>query len=114
MFSRKDRITLAFIKSLSERALKHLTLIKPETLLKWQKQFIKNLWTYKNKKRGRPYIKKSVKELILEMKQDNVLWGCRRIADELQKVNISVHYSCRFPRKFLEKLQIVPYYFIRQ
>ena len=93
MFSRKDRITLAFIKSLSERALNHLTLIKPETLLRWQKQFIKNLWTYKNKKRGRLYIKKSVKDLILEMKQDNVLWGCRRIADELQKVNISVHYS---------------------
>ena len=93
MFSRKDRITLAFIKSLSERALNHLTLIKPETLLRWQKQFIKNLWTYKNKKRGRPYIKKSVKELILEMKQENYFWGCRRIADELKKVNISVHYS---------------------
>ena len=27
------------------------------------------------------------------MKQDNVLWGCRRIADELQKLNIDVHYS---------------------
>jgi hypothetical protein len=42
MLSRKDRITLAFIKSLSERALNHLTLVKSETLLRWQKQFIKN------------------------------------------------------------------------
>ncbi len=93
MFSRTDRLTFSIIKSLSERALNHLTLIKPETLLRWQKQFIKNLWTYNNKKRGRPYIKKSIKELILEMKQDNYLWGCRRVADELQKLHISVHYS---------------------
>lgn len=27
------------------------------------------------------------------MKHDNHLWGCRRIADELQKLHISVHYS---------------------
>ncbi len=93
MFRRKDRFTLACIRSLSDRATKHLTVIKPDTLLRWQKQFIKNLWTYKNYKRGRPYIKNSIKELILEMKQDNVLWGCRRIADELQKLHISVHYS---------------------
>ncbi len=48
---------------------------------------------YKCKKRGRPYIKRSEKELILEMKQENHLWGCRRIADELQMLNISIHYS---------------------
>jgi len=39
------------------------------------------------------FINKSVKELILGMKQDKYLWGCRRIADELHKVHISVHYS---------------------
>jgi len=93
IFTRNDRLSFAFIKALSERALHHLTVVKPETLLKWQKQFIKNLWTYKSRKRGRPYISISIKELILERKQEKYLWGCRRIADELQKLHISVHYS---------------------
>ena len=93
VFSRKDRLAFAFIKSLSEQAARLLTLVKPETLLRWQRQFIKGLWTFESKKRGRPNIKRSEKELILEMKQENRLWGCRRIADELQKLDISVHYS---------------------
>ena len=93
VFSRKDRLAFAFIKSLSEQATRLLTLVKPETLLRWQRQFIKGLWTFKSKKRGRPNIKRSEKELILEIKQENRLWGCRRIADELQKLDISVHYS---------------------
>jgi len=93
VFSRKNGLAFAFIKFLSDQAMRFLTLVKPETLLRWQKQFIKNLWTYKNKRRGRSYIKRSEKELILEMKQENHLWGCRRIADGLQKLNISVHYS---------------------
>lgn len=93
-FSNADKLSFAFIKSLSKRAINHLTLLKPETLLNWQKRFIKNLWTYKGKKKnGRPYIKKSTRELILEMKQDNQLWGCRRISDELRKLNIDVHYT---------------------
>lgn len=93
MLTRKDRFTLACIRSLSDRATRHLALIKPEILLRWQKQFIKNHWTYKSNKKGRPYIKNAIKKLIFEMKQDNVLWGCRRIADELQKLHIFIHYT---------------------
>ncbi|MGL1893601.1 MAG: integrase core domain-containing protein [Spirochaetaceae bacterium] len=31
---------------------------------------------------------KDIKELILQMKQENQLWGCHRIADELKKLGI--------------------------
>jgi hypothetical protein len=27
------------------------------------------------------------------MKQDNPLWGCKKIANELKKVNIEIHYT---------------------
>jgi putative transposase len=89
----KDRIALSIIGQLSRRALLHLSIVRPETLLKWQRQFIKNKWTFYNKKKGRPYIKKEIKDLILEMKQDNRFWGCRKISDELKKLEIEVHFT---------------------
>ena len=88
-----DRFLLSIIGKLSKRALLHLSLVRPETLLKWQRQFIKKKWTFNNKKKGRPYIKKEIKDLILEMKQDNRFWGCRKIADELKKLEIDVHFT---------------------
>jgi len=89
----KDRFFLSLIGKLSKQAIFHLSIVKPETLLKWQRQFIKNKWTFNNKKKGRPYIKKEIKDLILEMKQDNRFWGCRKVSDELKKLEINVHYT---------------------
>ena len=89
----KDRFILSIIGKISKRALLHLSIVRPETLLKWQRQFIKNKWTFNNKKKGRPYIKKEIKDLILEIKQDNRFWGCRKISDELKKLEIDVHYT---------------------
>ena len=36
---------------------------------------------------------KDLKKLILEMKQDNPLWGCKKITNELKKINIGIHYT---------------------
>ena len=88
---RKDRLFLSLISSLSKRAINNLTLVKPSTLLDWQRRFIKNFWTYKHKTPGRKPISKDIKELILEMKQENQLWGCHRIADELKKLGIELN-----------------------
>jgi hypothetical protein len=79
---------LLSIKALSTRAMNHLTIVKPETLLNWQHRFIKNFWSYKHKTPGRKPVSKDIKELILQMKQDNRLWGCNKIADELKKIGI--------------------------
>ncbi|MCK5197443.1 MAG: hypothetical protein KAR21_03785, partial [Spirochaetales bacterium] len=57
----------------------YLTLVKPSTLLGWQRRFVKNFWTFKNKSPGRKPVSKEIKELILQMKQENHLWGCHRI-----------------------------------
>ena len=89
----KDRFLLSIIGQLSKRAIFNLSIIKPDTRLKWQKLFIKKKWTFYNKKKGRPYIRKDLKDLILEMKQDNRFWGCRKISDELNKVDIDVHFT---------------------
>ena len=88
-----DRLCLSLIAALSKRAINHLTIVKPETLLEWQRRFIKNKWSFQHKKRGRKPVNAELKKLILEMKIDNPLWGCRRISDELKKLNIDIHHT---------------------
>jgi putative transposase len=88
---RKDRLFLSLIYKLSKRAINHLTIVKPSTLLDWQRRFIKNFWNYKHKTPGRKPMSKEIKNLILEMKTNNPLWGCHRIADELKKIGIDLH-----------------------
>ncbi len=92
-FRKDDKFTLAMLKVLSQRAINHLTIVKPETLLGWQHRFIKNFWSYKHKTPGRKPVTRDIKKLILEMKQENNLWGCKKIANELKKINIEIHYS---------------------
>ena len=38
-------------------------------------------------------MKLEIKKLILKMKNDNSMWGCRRIADELEKLGIDIHHT---------------------
>lgn len=88
---RRDRLFLSLISNLSNRAINHLTLVKPSNLLVWQRRFINNYWTYKHKTPGMKPVSKEIKDLILEMKHENKLWGCHRIADELKKIEIDLH-----------------------
>lgn len=69
-----------------------ISLIKPSTLLKWQRELIKNHWRFPNKRRpcGRPPIKKEIKDLVLRLKNDNLTWGIKKIQGELLKLNISL------------------------
>lgn len=92
-FWKSDRFSLAMIKALSKKAINHLTIVKPETLLNWQRRFIKSFWSYKHKTPGRKPISKDIIKLILEMKQENNLWSCKKIADELNKINIEINYT---------------------
>ena len=46
IFTKKtDRLILSLIAAISKRAVNHVTLVKPKTLLDWQKRFIKKYWT---------------------------------------------------------------------
>ena len=88
-----DRFCLSLIAKLSKRAVSHLSIVKPETLLEWQRRFIKKRWYFKRKKRGRKPVSAKIRALILEMKKDSPLWGCRRISDELKKLDIDIHHT---------------------
>ena len=107
---RRDRLFLSLISKISKRAINHLTLVKPSTLLGWQRRFIKNYWTYKHKSPGRKPVSKQIKNLILEMKVENQLWGCHRIADELKKLGIDLNPTTvnRIIQTFRKKGMIQP------
>ena len=93
IFSKSEKFTFAMLNSLSKRAISHLSIVKPETVLDWQRRFIKNFSTYKHSKPGRKPVPRDIKKLILEMKQNNPIWGCKKIANELKKINIDIHYT---------------------
>jgi hypothetical protein len=86
-----DKLFLVVLNRAAD--IKHrLTLVKPETILSWQRTLLKRFWTFEHRaaKRGRKPVGTDVKNLILSMKNDNLLWGVKRIQGELLKVDISL------------------------
>jgi putative transposase len=96
-----------FLVALNRAAdIKHrLTLVKPETVLSWQRTLIKRFWTFGHSaaKRGRKPVDADIKNLILSMKNDNLLWGVKRIQGELLKLDISL--STKTIRKILRSFR---------
>jgi hypothetical protein len=72
----------SFFVVLSRAAdIKHrLRLVKPETLLCWQRTLRKRFWTFEHRpaKRRRKPVGTDVKNLVLSTKNDNLLWGVKR------------------------------------
>ena len=99
-----DRLFLVVLNGAAD--IKHrLTLIKPETVLSWQRTLIKQFWTVERSpaKRGRKPVDADIKNLILSMKNDNLLWGVKRIQGELLKLDISL--STKTIRKILQSFR---------
>jgi putative transposase len=71
--SKKNRWSLAMTVAISRSVVSHLQLFKPETVLAWQRKFIARRWTYHYKTPGRKPVKSEIKNLILEMKNENSL-----------------------------------------
>jgi len=72
----------------------NISIVRPETVLKWQRDLIKRFWTFKRKKKsGRPPVEQRIKNLILKMKNENLIWGVRKIQGELLKLHIQLDYK---------------------
>jgi transposase InsO family protein len=82
-----------------------ISIVEPETVLRWQRDIIKRLWTFKKnmKKRGRKPVDKNIQNLILRIKNENLLWGVKRIQGELVKLNIFL--DTKTIRKIINKFR---------
>jgi putative transposase len=79
-----------------------LTVVQPETLLRWHRQGFRLSWRWKSRRPGRPPIPEHLQVLIAEMARANRTWGEERIAAELLlKLGISV--SPRTVRRYMKR-----------
>jgi len=74
--------------------LKVVTIIEPETLVRWHRAGFRRYWRWKSRSRGgRPQIDAELRALIRQMSMENLLWGAPRIHGELLKLGFSVAQS---------------------
>jgi hypothetical protein len=74
--------------------LKVVTIIEPETLVRWHRAGFRRYWRWKSRSRGgRPQIDEELRTLIRRMTIENLLWGAPRIHGELLKLGFSVAQS---------------------
>src|SRR5262252_7527952 len=79
-----------------------LTIVKPDTLIRWHRIGFRLFWRYKSRPRGRPRVPAQLRKLIAEMATSNPTWGEERIADELL-LKIGVRISPRTVRRYMPK-----------
>src|ERR1700726_474303 len=74
--------------------LQVLTIIRPETLVRWHRLGFRCYWRWKSRARGgRPQIETELRALIRRMSVENPLWGAPRIHGELLKLGFEVAQS---------------------
>ncbi|MGH6891309.1 MAG: integrase core domain-containing protein, partial [Dongiaceae bacterium] len=71
-----------------------ITIIHPETLLRWHRAGFRCYWRWKSRSLGgRPQIESDLRALIRQMSIENPLWGAPRIHGELLKLGFEVAQS---------------------
>jgi hypothetical protein len=74
--------------------LQVLTIIRPETLVRWHRAGFRCYWRWKSHRRGgRPQIETELRALIRLMSMENPLWGAPRIHGELLKLGFEIAQS---------------------
>jgi hypothetical protein len=74
--------------------LKVLTIIRPETLVRWHRAGFRCYWRWKSRPHGgRPPIDTELRALIRRMSMENPLWSAPRIHGELLKLGFEVAQS---------------------
>ena len=89
-----DRWFLILLYRWFASILKVLTIVQPETLVRWHRAGFRCYWRWKSRQRGgRPQIAAELRALVWRMSIDNPLWGAPRIHGELLKLGFDVAQS---------------------
>src|SRR6202051_2779226 len=93
-FTNNDRWFFVWIYRWFPTILKVVTIVQPETLVRWHRAGFRRHWRWKSRSRGgRPQIDLELRTLIRQMSMENLLWGAPRIHGELLKLGFSVAQS---------------------
>ena len=89
-----DRALLIWLYRRCPRILSAITIVRPETVLRWHRMGFVAYWRWKSRSPGgRPRIAKEVRDLIRRMSLENPFWGATKIHGELLKLGIQVAQS---------------------
>ena len=89
-----DRLVFVWLYHLFPAVLNAVTIVQPETVIRWHRTGFRLYWRWKSRSRGgRPKIPGEIRRLIREMSLANRLWGAPRIHGELLKLGIEVAQS---------------------
>src|ERR1700757_492170 len=89
-----DRLFLVMLYRWFPSVLKAITIIHPETLVRWHRAGFRRYWRWKSRSLGgRPQIDAELRALIRRMSAENPLWGAPRIHGELLKLGFEVAQS---------------------
>ena len=90
-FSAMDRLIFVGLSRLAPSTLNALTIVKPETVVRWHRAGFRSYWRSKSRPRsGRPAVAVEIRRLIREISIANPLWGAPRIHGELLKLGIDI------------------------
>src|SRR5258708_19979495 len=89
-----DRLFLVTLYRWFPSVLKAITIIRPETLVRWHRAGFRRYRRWKSRSLGgRPKIDGELRALIRRMSAENPLWGAPRIHGELLKLGFEVAQS---------------------
>jgi len=89
-----DRLFLIQLYRWFPSVLKVITVIRPETLVRWHRAGFRRYWCWKSRPfGGRPQISAELRAWIRRMSIENPLWGAPRIHGELLKLGFEVAQS---------------------
>src|SRR5262249_36043654 len=92
--SNGDRLFLVQLYRWFPSVLNTITIIRPETVVRWHRGGFRRYWRWKSRSvGGRPQIDADLRALIRRMSVDNPLWGAPRIHGELLKLGFEVAQS---------------------
>ena len=84
-----DRLLFVWLYRLFPSVLAAITIVQPETIIRWHRTGFRLYWRWKSRSRGgRPRVPMEIQRLIREMSLANRLWGAPRIHGELLKLGI--------------------------
>src|ERR1700694_3634867 len=71
-----------------------VTILRPETLVRWHRAGFRRYWRWKSRSRGgRPQIETELRALIRQMSVENLLWGAPRIHGDLPRKAAQVAFT---------------------
>jgi hypothetical protein len=89
-----DRLIFVWLYRFFPAILNAITVVKPETVIRWHRCGFRAYWRWKSHRRGgRPKIDRQIRDLIRRMRKENPLWGAPRIHGELPMLGIEVAQS---------------------